>query len=229
MIKRDWIYIGIGVVCLLLFTCNNKRLQGQYDVLKKEYNNSKKEILNAENKRLKEKDSLIKLITFRESRVKELKQDNSKLENKIKQVKSKPIIIPKSLQELATYYNNTYKTLENKVVDNKVGLGINTAMDVANDLEESFRCEEVTILKDKQLSNKDSIISNLSQDKNAYHHLLNSAENQLDRERKLRDLGEENIKNLEKQNKKLKTGNFILKYIVPTVAFGTGIYLGRSL
>jgi peptidoglycan hydrolase CwlO-like protein len=121
-----------------------------------------------------------------------------------------------------------YGTNENKVVDNKIGLGLGTAMDVANDLEEGFRCAEIIPLKDEQLKNKDSIITNLNKDKVDISTSLTSAEKQIEKQKELQKTGEENISNLEKQLKKSKRKSTLNKILIP-VALGAGILLGNKL
>ena len=118
--------------------------------------------------------------------------------------------------------------MRTKVIENKVGLGLDTAMDVASDLEEGFRCAEIIPLKDEQLKNKDSIINNLNKDKVDISTSLTSAEKQIEKQKELQKTGEENISNLEKQIKKSKTKSTLNKILIP-VALGAGILLGNKL
>jgi predicted nucleic acid-binding Zn-ribbon protein len=229
---KKWLIIGACLALFLWFySCNNNKyqqLQGEYNVLKENYTNQQKDAVAFEAFRLREKESLQKEIDKRVLINKELSDTNKSLEGRIKSINCRVFTISKSLDNLVYYYNNMYGTNENKVVDNKIGLGLGTAMDVANDLEEGFRCAEIIPLKDEQLKNKDSIITNLNKDKVDISTSLTSAEKQIEKQKELQKTGEENISNLEKQLKKSKRKSTLNKILIP-VALGAGILLGNKL
>ena len=229
---KKWLIIGTCFALFLWFySCNNNKyqqLQGEYNVLKENYTNQQKDVVAFEAFRLREKESLQKEIDKRVLINKKLSDVNKSLEDKIRSINSRVFVITKDLTSLVDYYNNSYRTSENKVVENKVGLGLDTAMDVANDLEEGFRCAEIIPLKDEQLKNKDSIITNLNKDKVDISTSLTSAEKQIEKQKELQKTGEENISNLEKQLKKSKTKSTLNKILIP-VALGAGILLGNKL
>ena len=229
---KKWLIIGTCFALFLWFySCNNNKyqqLQGEYNVLKENYTNQQKDVVAFEAFRLREKESLQKEIDKRVLINKKLSDVNKNLEDKIRSINSRVFVITKDLTSLVDYYNNSYRTSENKVVENKVGLGLDTAMDVANDLEEGFRCAEIIPLKDEQLKNKDSIITNLNKDKVDISTSLTSAEKQIEKQKELQKTGEENISNLEKQLKKSKTKSTLNKILIP-VALGAGILLGNKL
>ena len=54
------------------------------------------------------------------------------------------------------------------------------------------------------------------------------AEFQIREQEKLQEIGEKNIKNLEKQNKKLKTKSTLTKILIPII-FVAGGYLGTQI
>lgn len=229
---KKWIIIGICLVLFLWFySCNNNKyqqLQGEYSILKENYTTQKEKITDFEAFRLREKESLQKEIQKRSIINKALVEDNQNLELKIKNINSRVFVVTKDLQSLVNYFNSTYRTSENKVVEGKVGLGIYTAMDIANELEEGVRCAEIIPLKEEQLKNKDSIITNLNKDKIDISTSLNSAEQQIEQQKVLQKIGDENISNLERQLKKSKTKSTLNKILVPVV-LGVGVLIGRKL
>jgi hypothetical protein len=194
---------------------NNKyqQLKGEYNILEKQYMAQKENAILLEQFRQKEKDSIVKLINKRTKEVVIIK-------TKIVEIQKKPINTPKTLQSSVDYYNNKYKTEENKVVEDKVGLSFKTSTEVITDLEEGVKCEEISVLKD-------SVISNLEEDKKNFTVLLFSAEKKIEADKQLQNTAEQNIKNLQKQNKNLKTKNFITTYIIPPTMFFLGTQLKK--
>jgi predicted nucleic acid-binding Zn-ribbon protein len=229
---KKWLIIGICFALFLWFySCNNnkyQKLQGEYTILKENYTNQQKDVVAFEAFRLREKESLQKEIDKRVLINKELSDVNKSLEDKIRSINSRVFVITKDLSSLVNYYNNTYRTDENKVVENKVGLGLDTAMDVANDLEEGFRCAEIIPLKDEQLKNKDSIIGNLNKDKVDIKKQLTKAEQDIENRKLLEKSAEDNINNLKEQVNKIETKSTLNKILIPA-ALGAGIFLGKSL
>lgn len=231
-IKQYKNYIIVAVVAILFviwynYTNNSyQRLQGEYTILKAQYISQKENIKLLDEFRKKEKDSLSKAITSREEENKKLRLHNRTIQDKIDGIKKRVVKIPTDLTSSVAYYNEEYKTVKNEVVGDKVGLDISTSTAVITDLEGGSKCEEIVVLKDEQILNKDTEIVNLNKDKEGLSVLVSSAENQIYAEKRLNELGEKENANLNKQNRKLKTTNVLTKVLVP-VAFVLGILIAN--
>ena len=234
--KENLNYKRISLVLLILVIlaiiphfCNNTdRLQGQYDILKKQLSEQKQIVKETEEKRLREKDSLLFVISQRNIENDLLYSEIDGLKKRIQYLKNKPISIPKDLNGLVTYFNQRYKTIENKVVDNKVGLVEDVAKDVVVEIEEGDRAIETVSLQESVIKNQDTIISNLNKDKVDLSLVVSSAENEITERKKLQEMSDENIKSLEKQVKKQKNKNFWNKVLIGVGTIG-GFYLGTQL
>lgn len=227
-------YIIVGVVLLAFVSyynyINNRyyKLKGEYVALENQYN-MKKEIINTlETDRKEEKDSLDKVILVREEENQKLKLRNKNLQDKIDGIKKRPFKAPTDIKTSTAYYNKEYKTEENTAVENKVGLGLITSTAVIADLEEGKKCEEIIPLKDEQLKGKDVQITNLEEDKKDLITKITSAEKTIEADKELQKSAEENIKNLEKQNSKLKTKSFLNKILMPVAAIA-GALIGIQI
>lgn len=234
--KQNLKRIIIGVVILVgvvLFTqkCNNNRynqLKGKYEILEEQYKKQKDGVKVFEENRIKEKDSLDLEIKKREKLNKDLSYQNSTLESKIKTLSNKKIVVPKDVQGLVKYFNERYKTNENKVVENKVGLTEFTAMDVSYELEEGDNLIAIDSMKTIQLKNKDIQIVNLEKDKADIKTQLTTAEKDILKRKELQQSADENINNLKSQVKSLKTKSTLNKILVP-VALGVGVFTGYQI
>lgn len=233
-IKQCKFQITIGLLVILFivyYTYSNssyQRLQGEYTIIQAQYKAQKKSVILLEHFRKKEKDSLNSAITSREKENENLKLQEKNLQDKIDSIKKRPFREPTDLKSSVVYYNTKYKTIENIVVENKVGLGLVTSRAVIADLEEGNNCEEVVVLKDEQLANKDIMIINLKTDKEDLGTLVSSAEKTIEANKLLQKLADKNINNLTKQNKKLKSKNFLNKVLVP-VALVVGGFTGVQI
>ena len=219
---KNYIIAGVVLLTFIIYYYYNsnmhQQLKGEYKVLEKQYT-TKKELLNTlEIGRKKEKDSLDTVILAREGENQKLRLHNKNLQDKIDGIKKRPFKVPTDIKTSTAYYNKEYKTEENIVVENKVGLGLITSTAVITDLEEGKKCEEIIPLKDEQLKDKDVQITNLEEDKKDLITKIGSAEKTIEVDKELQKLAKENIKNLEKQNSKLKTKSFLNKVLIPVVA-----------
>ena len=228
--KRISLILLILVIILFITQmCNNTdRLQGQYDILKKQLSEQKQVVKETEEKRLQEKDSLLFVISQRNIENDLLYSENDGLKKRIQNLKNKPISVPKDLNGLVTYFNQRYKTIENKVVDNKVGLVEYVAKDVVVEIEEGDRAIETVSLQESVIKNQDTIISNLNKDKVDLSLVISSAENEITERKKLQEMSDENIKVLEKQVKKQKRKTLWNKILIGVGSVG-GFLLGSQL
>jgi peptidoglycan hydrolase CwlO-like protein len=235
-IKLDYRKITIILVIILIMlttitTCvSNKlnRLEGQYEVLKEQYSVQKKTVSNLSLARQKEKDSLNFQISQREVQNDFLRQENNKLKGDIQDIKNRPINVPKDVIGLVRYFNERYKTTENKVLENKVALVEEIAYDVSYDLEEFDRVVEILPIQEQVIKNQDSTISNLEKDKVDLKTQVKSAEELIKEQKELNDLADKNINNLEKQIKTAKRKNFWNKVLIGVGVVG-GVLIGNSL
>ena len=231
-IKQYAPYIIIAIAVILFAVWYNyinnsyQRLQGEYTILKAQYEAQKENVKLLDDFRKKEKDSLNKAISSREEENKKLRLRERTLQDKIDGIKKRPIKLPTDLKTSVAYYNTEYKTVENKVIEDKVGLGLDTSGKVIEDIENGKKCEEIVVLKDGQLVSKDSVIVNLETDKKDLSVLVFSAEKQIEADKQLQKSADENINNLTKQNKKLKTTGVLTKILVP-VAFVLGLLIAK--
>lgn len=224
--KYQIIIALLAIAFIVFYNWNNNKLQelqGEYTILKQQYTAQKENVILLEKFRKKEKDSLNKAITSREEENKKLRLRERTLQDKIDGIKKRPFKVPTDLKTSVAYYNTHYKTSENKVVEDKVGLGLSTSVAIITDLENGEKCYEISILKNEQLISKDVEIINLELDKKDLSVLVSSAEKTIEADKLLQKSAEENIKNLEKQNKKLKTKSFLNKVLIPVSLVVGGI------
>ena len=222
---------GVLLILVILLIiprmCNNiGELEGQYKEIKKQYNAQKELVRTIEKLRQEEKDSLSDEIKTREWENSDLISENNRLRDKIK---NQPRInVPKDVIGLVKYFNHRYKTNENKLVENKVGLVEEVAYDVSFELEEGDRAVETIKTQDTIINNQETIITNLNKDKTDLGTMLKSAENVISEQNKLQEKADENINNLTKQVKKQKRKNVWNKILIGVGTLG-GFYLGTQL
>ena len=230
-IKLDYRKITIILVIILIMlttitTCIGKKLsglEGEYKVLKENYEAQKSVVSSLSSARQKEKDSLNFQISQREVQNDFLRQENDKLKGDIQNIKNRPIKAPKGLDNLTQYFNDRYQTKENVVVSGKVGLGEESAMDVVSELEEFDKVVEILPIQEQVIKNQDSTISNLEKDKVDLKTQVSSAEDLIKEQEKLNKMAEENIDNLEQQVKKQKNKNFWNKLLI--IGGSIGVFL----
>ena len=229
---RTQILISCLVIVILSFsTCSHdyqKKLEGQYSILKLELAKEKQKITDFEVIRVKQRDSLNKEIYLRDIHNRQLNSENNNLEAKISEIRDKPVIIPKDLEEMAYYFNSNYFETENKVLNDMVCLNFETSSSVITDLQYGRKCEGIVHLKTEQLKNKDSIISNLNIDKENLLVLNSAAEKQIKQKNELQIISDTNIKNLETQVKIQNRKNIFNKIISISAILGAGV-LGNQL
>ena len=226
--KRISITLFVLIILLIIpYMCNDVgKLEDRYSELKKQYNAQKELVNTIEKLRQEEKDSLSDEIKRREWENSDLISENNRLREKIKN--QPKINVPKDVIGLVKYFNHRYKTNENKVVENKVGLVEEVAYDVSYELEEGDRAVETIKTQDTIINNQETIITNLNKDKTDLSTMLNSAENVISEQKKLQEKADENINNLTKQVKKQKRKNIWNKILIGVGTLG-GFYLGTQL
>lgn len=229
---KDVIFLALALL-IFIFLYNNTtrrfdRLEGQHDIIEKDYLNKKDGVAVANKRYVFIVDSIKKELHKKDLENSRLKESNEKLEEKITDILKAPKNLPKDLVGLVAFYNQRYVTTKNTVVGDKVGLEIETAVDVSNDLVEGDRLAEVLPLKDKQLKNLDTTITNLNSQKKMLSYTLSLSEEQIKNYQDLQKLAEQNIINLEKQNKNLKMKNALNKILIPAAVVG-GVFIGTKI
>lgn len=206
----------VGVFFTLQTCSNNKyhELKGEYTILKENYQKQKDGVIVAEINRLEKKKFFDSEIKKRELVNVKLSSDNLILQKKIDALKSKKFIVPKDAIQLKEYFNKRYKTEENSILEDKIKMALETAQDIAIELEEGDQCLDIIPLKDKQINNQETIITNLGFDKKDLKIQLTFAEDEIQKRKELQTIGEKNLLNLEDQIKKLNNSKTIDKIAI---------------
>jgi cell division protein FtsB len=226
--KRISLVLLILVILLIIPHFCNSGTDKQYDILKKQLSEQKELVNKLEQERLKEKDSLMFQISQREVSNSFLTAENNNLKDRIKTLNNRTNKKIKGLENLVAYFNDRYKVNNNVVVENKVGLTEETASDVTWELEDYDKVVEVSTLQESVIKNQDTVISNLNKDKVDLSLVISSAENEIIERKKLQEIAEENIGNLEKQVKKQKRKTLWNKILIGVGTVG-GFLLGTQI
>ena len=224
------------ILILVLQQCNNNKyqqLKGEYGVLKEQYSTKKDEVLKSEEKRLKEKDSLIK----RNKILKDLKEKSNKtviiLEQKVKDRESQnkkelEKVKNLSLIQVAQKIDSVYNTKQAVATNTSVNLSGSLPNKVLYTIYENNDCKKTVLDKNNIILEQRKTINYSNEQIENTSFSLMLAEFQIREQEKLQEIGEKNIKNLEKQNKKLKTKSTLTKILIPII-FVAGGYLGTQI
>lgn len=199
------------IVILAVFRCNPnneiKPIQEKAKVVEKSRNVYIDSFKNKRIELAKSNEILLKSINV-------LKKENERL-------KSKKIVVPNDVNGLVNFFNERYKTNENKVVENKVGLVEETAYDVSFELSEFDRQLQVLENQNKIIVAQDSLNENLKTEIKGFEKAIYLYSNEVSEKDKLNLM-------FEKENKKLKRKNTFNKVLIPTV-FVLGSFLGYTI
>ena len=228
--KKQAKLTGVGLMIifsfflfLLLFNkCNNKEIQ------KVDTKELREKVKEEKKERETKKDSSFIEIQKRVAINTDLQKQNELLQLEIIKLKNKQFVVNKDLVSLVDFFNEHYSTTNNKVSGNYVGLDLDTAMGVIDDVSEGYNCGLTLEFKDAQLKNKDTVIENLNKDKVAVTSLLMLAEKEIANRETLQTNSDLNTKVLENDLKKLRFKNTLTKISVP-VSFVLGGYIGYKL
>lgn len=207
-----------AVLLITLVTCQRNsltRLQKEQIVLEEKIKTAEDGLKIFEESRLREKDSLLALNEKSQKEVDSLKKENQKSEQKVKDLKKsrkkiKKQIENKTLAQVADTLRTIYKTDKVVVTETSVNLLGNIPNRVLSDVVEKDSLEKEVAEKDKQLENKDNIISELEDINFNQTIMLISAEEQIKKEKENSNLKDKLNKNLNKQLKKPKIGNLLI-------------------
>lgn len=235
--KREIIIVVLVILLLSVGFCSHNRqktLQGEYNILKEQYQTQKdgvkvieesrhreKDLLNKENKKLEEKTN------SSEKRVVELYDNIQKLKKQTQ--KQKEQLKNMSYVELAQEINIQFNSNEASATSNSVDLKGDLPSKVLEVVYDANECQYVVASKDEQLKEKDIQIGNTKQELKNTVSMLFSAENEIEQKDLLQETADRNIKNLEKQNRNLKVKSFLTAYILPPLIFIGGVYVGTKV
>lgn len=211
-------FLILGILLIIPFKCNNTEFEDKY--------NAQKELVKQlSEKRIKERDSLNFLISQREVTNSFLMAENERLKNKVVDIKNRPFVAPKGLEAIVMHFNERYKTTENKVVVDKVGLTEDTATDVVYELEEGDKAMLIVPIQEEVIKSQDSVIVNLNKDKQDLKTMNASSEQELLQTKKLINLADKNIEQLQK---KVENNKFWTKVLVGAGA-AAGYFIGHGI
>jgi hypothetical protein len=209
--------IGVAIAFALLITlvtCQRNSLKEQI-ILEEKIKTAEDGLKIFEESRLREKDSLLALNEKSQKEIDSLKKENEKSEQKVKDLKKsrkkiKKQVENKTLVQVADTLRTIYKTDKVVATDISVNLLGNIPNKVLSDIVEKDSLEKEVAEKDKQLENKDNIISELEDINFNQTTMLISAEEQIKKEKENSELKDKLNKNLTKQVKKPRVGQILI-------------------
>lgn len=233
------IITGVVIVAILLLVWQNynnnkyQQLKGEYDVLKEQYEAKKDGVVIAETNRVREKDSLVGENKILEDLKEKGNAKIASLEKKIKDrenqgTKSREKIKNYSLVQVAQEIDSIYKVNQATATETSVNLEGDLSKRVLQTVYEAEECQDVVTDKDSIIEEQKTIIVNSEKEVVNVGAMLDSAEKQIKQQKKLQELVDKNINNLEKQNKKLRTKSTVGKVLTGIVII-VGIILGANL
>ena len=219
--NKNLIRIGAVVAVALLLTlvtCQRNsltKLQKEQVVLEEKIKTAEDGLKIFEESRLREKDLLLVLNEKSQKEIDSLKKENEKSKETVRQIqksrkKVKQQIKNKTLAQVADTLKVIYKTDKVEATDTSVNLSGDIPNKVLSDVVEKDSLEKEVAEKDKQLENKDNIISELEDINFNQTTMLISAEEQIKKEKENSELKDKLNKNLNKQLKKPKIGNLLI-------------------
>lgn len=172
--------------------------------------------------RLKEKDSLQKLIDNRNRENILLTEEKEDLKKTIKSIYNKENYKPITLVASMEYLSDRYDTDSLSVEDNRLKVDFETSLNIISELEDKDKLEDVTLLQQEIINNDSLIINNLNNNFLDLKMQLLAAEEDVNRRINLDLLAQDSIHTL--QNK-LDKRSKLLKILVP-VALVKGFIVG---
>lgn len=236
LIKNKYFWIAVSILILFSFyQCNDtSRLQGQYDVLKRNYELSQQKVSEMNELRLEEKTRMIKENDSLLAKNEKLQRENTSLYKSISKLREKTkkevnAVAKMSFKQKADKINTIYETNKASATDSSVVLsGEKLTTDIITDVVEKEACEEENKIKDEIISNKDQELQHTNQVLENTEIMLETAEKQITAEQELNKNANENIKNLEKQNRRVKRKSTVNTILIGVGAVG-GYLIGKEL
>lgn len=234
--KREIIIAVLAILLLSVWTCSNNRqktLQGEYNILKEQYQTQKDGVKVIEESRRKEKDSINKENKKLQEETIQSEKRVAQLEDNIQSLrkqtqKQKEQLKNMSYVQLAQEINKEFNSNEASATNNSVDLKGDLPGLVLEIVYDANECQAIVTDKDKQLKEKDSQIDNTKRELKNTSVLLFSAEKEIKAKDLLQQTADKNINNLEKQVKNLKVKNFITTYVITPLAVFAGFKIGQK-
>lgn len=233
---REIVIAGLLILLLSVWTCSHnaqKVAQGETKQLKEQLKQQKDgvEVFRKEQKILFDSISLAEKL--KDQKINSLHNSNMQLNQKLinsqKELEQKKQSYKnKSFEQLAQVFRESgYKDVTATI--NSVNLEKDTPVAVLEDLAEGLNCFTDLRTKDSIISNKDEEIKVVNEKVLSRDLKIASKQietNKLDGVIKTQD---EVNKSLSKENRNLKTKNFLTTYILPPLVFIGGVYVGTKV
>lgn len=232
-----WIIAGIAVFILLSAkSCVNNQynqIRGENKILKEQVKTAQDGVKVAKEERLRLKDSIKSEDAEKEQKIKELSNKVATSESKVRDLqannaKTKKEIKNLSLVGVAKELNATYGGNNATAKEKSVDVAGSMPYQILETVADANSCSEIVKEKDVQLTAKDSMLVVKDSQIKDSSTLLFSAEKEIKKHEELNKIQTDFSKNLEKENKKLRTKSFLNKILIP-VAIGLGAYGGYRL
>lgn len=229
-----WIIAGIAVFILFSAkSCINNQIRGENEILKEQVKTAQDRVKVANNERLRIKDSLKKEDVKKEQKIKELSNKVALSESKIKSLqfanqKAKEGIKNLSIIEVAKELNQTYGGNNAIAKEKSVDISGNLPYLILETISDANTCANVVKEKDVQLVAKDSMLYFKDGLIASSEFSLFLAEKTIKKHEILDKVQITLNKNLEKENKKLKTKSFLNKILIPAGVI-LGAFVGYSV
>lgn len=232
-----WIIAGIIIVILFCVdSCVGKQidqLHGENKILKEQITQAKDGLKVSKQERLRLKDSIRAENAKKEQKIKEQDKVIAESKDRIailerKTSKAKEIAKNKSYEAVADTLNVIYGGKNAVATANSVDMKSSLPNQILETIIDANECSEIVKEKDIQLVAKDSVIG--IKDGQLKDSALNlfSAEKEIKKHEELDKLQTDLNKNLEKENKKLRTKSWINKILIP-VGVTIGAFVGYSV
>lgn len=236
-IYKNWIILGIIILILFLFRdCNStqyNQIRGENTILKEQIVQAKDGLRLSKQERLRLKDSIRAENVKKEQKIKELLQivvaSNDKIAFLQRQTsKAKEIAKNKSYQAVADTLNVIYGGKNATATVNSVDARGDLPNRILETIIDANECSEIVKEKDVQLQAKDSVIVVKDSQIKDSSVLLFSAEKEIKKHEDLDKIQTDFSKNLEKENKKLRTKSWLNKILIPASTV-LGAFIGYSV
>lgn len=236
--KYKW-WIVAGIAVFILFSaksCTQRQIdqiRGENKILKEQVTQAKDGLKIANIERLRLKDSIRVENVKKEQKIKEQAKIITESKGRIAILerntsKAKQIAKNKSYEAVADTLNVIYGGKNAVATSNSVDMKGGLPNQILETVIESNSCQDIIKEKDIQLVAKDSVITVKDNQLKDSSVLLFSAEKEIKKHEELDKIQTDFSKNLEKENKKLRTKSFLNKILIP-VGVAVGAFVGYSV
>lgn len=232
-----WIIAGIAV--FIFFSAKScvgnqiNQIRGENKILKEQVKTAQDGVKVAKEERLRLKDSIKSENAKKEQKIKEqaklIAESKSRIANIEKEVsKAKKIAKNKNYQAVADTLNVIFGGKNAVATTNSVNTMGSLPNQILETVIEANYCQDILKEKDVQLTAKDSMLVVKDSQIKDSSTLLFFAEKEIKKHEELNKAQTDFSKNLEKENKKLRTKSFLNKILIP-VGVAVGAFVGYSV